>query len=358
VSDLEDLRDQIKDIDEEILLLVRRRNEAARRIGEIKREGNLPLQNFEIERSVLDHALEVAREEGVHEETARGLVRLLIEAALRVQETSAPRRPAPTGRSALVVGGAGLMGSWFCRFLEERGYSVDVDDPRPSPYPRGRPGGRKYDLVLVATPPSTLPEIVGRIGDSLTDSTLLVDVGSVKGETAAVLKRLAKKGRRVASLHPMFGPRTELLMGRNVLVLDAGRPEAAKAAGALFEDTAARTLHLPLDEHDRLMAEVLTLAHATSLAFNQALARGGRRYEDLEPVASTTFRRQTDVSREVASENPRLYYEIQALNPASDGVLARLEASVHDLRRLVGAHDEAGFVRFMEEGRGVYGGRP
>jgi chorismate mutase / prephenate dehydrogenase len=356
MSDLEALRDEIKDLDAEMLLLVRRRNEAARRIGELKRSKGLPLQNFEVERSVLDHALMVAREEGVHEETARGLVRLLIEAALRVQETSMPRRPAKSGHRALVVGGAGLMGTWFCRFLEERGYEVHVDDPRPSPYPRGKPAGKAYDIVLVATPPSTLPEVVKRIAGSIDASTLLLDIGSVKGEVASVLRGLARDGRRVASLHPMFGPKTELLMGRNVLVLDAGRPEAVESAASLFSDTAARTLRMPIEEHDRLMAEVLTLAHATSLAFNRALARGGRGYKELEPVASTTFRRQTDVSREVASENPRLYFEIQALNPASDAVLARLEESVRELRALVRARDEAGFVGFMEEGRRVYGG--
>jgi len=356
VNDLDLLRDEIKDIDEDILLLIRRRNETARRVGEHKREKGLPLQNFEVERAVLDHALSVAQTEGVHEETARALVRLLIEAALRVQETSAPRRSARRGHAALVVGGAGLMGSWFCRFLDERGYDVFVEDPNPSPYPKGRMGDRKYDLVLVATPPSTLPEILERHGDALSDSTLLIDIGSVKGDCVPVLRRLAKKGRRVASLHPMFGPKTDLLMGRNVLVLDAGKKEAADAAAELFADTAARTLRLSLDEHDPYMAEVLTLAHATSLAFNRALAKGGHDYQDLAPVASTTFRRQTDVSREVASENPRLYFEIQALNPASDAVLARLEESVRELRRLIQSRDEAGFVRFMEDGRRVYGG--
>jgi chorismate mutase / prephenate dehydrogenase len=248
------------------------------------------------------------------------------------------------------------MGAWFCRFLQERGYEVHVDDPRASPFPSARVADRAWDLVLVATPPSTVPDLVDRIAAAVPASTLVVDVASVKGDTVRRLSALAGGGRRAASLHPMFGPQTELLMGRNVLVLDAGNPEAADAAAQLFEHTAALTHRLPAQDHDALMAEVLTLAHATSLAFNHALAHGRRAFADLDRVASTTFRRQTEISREVANENPRLYYEIQALNPESEPVLARLEAAVQTLRRLVASHDEAGFVGYMEEGKRFYGG--
>lgn len=356
MTEIDALRAEIRAIDEQLLGLLHRRNEAARRIGSIKRDANLPLQNFEVEKAVLDHALEVGARLGVHPETVRGLVRLLIQGSLRVQEGDKDGKVAKTGRTALVVGGAGLMGTWFCRFLEERGYDVFVDDPKPSNFPAGRLADRAYDLVIVATPPSTLPSVLERLGKDLPPKSTLLDIGSVKGAGADVLRRLAKTGKHVTSLHPMFGPRTDLLMGRNVLVLDAGDAAAAATAAELFARTAARTQRLPLVEHDPLMAEVLTLAHATSLAFNGALARGGRPFQELDRVASTTFLRQVEVSREVASENPRLYFEIQALNPASDGVLGRLEESVHRLREIVRARDEPGFVRYMEEGKRVYGG--
>ena len=356
MTELEELRREILAIDEQLLALLHRRNDAARRIGVIKRGHNLPLQNFEVEKAVLDHALEAGAKLGVHPETTRDLVRILIQGSLRVQEKDQDGHLAKTGRTALVVGGAGLMGTWFARFLEERGYDVYVDDPKPSTFPKGHPGDRAYDLVLVATPPSTLPQILESLARQLPPASTLLDIGSVKGAGTEVLERHARQGKRVASLHPMFGPKTELLMGRNVLVLDAGNAAAAAAAGELFARTAARTHRLPLREHDPLMAEVLTLAHATSLAFNHALASGRRPFSELETFASTTFRRQVEVSREVASENPRLYFEIQALNPASDAVLARLESSARDLRTIVKGKDEAGFVRYMEEGKRVYGG--
>lgn len=357
MNEIDSLRGQIRAIDSRLLELVRERNDAAKRIGQLKRQLQQPLQNFEVEKAVLDHALETAARLGVHEETARGLVRALIEAALRVQERDEARRPPPAHRSALVVGGSGLMGTWWCRFLTEEGYRVFVDDPRPSPtHPAGKPGEHGYDLIVLATPPGAIPEVLDAVGPTLSTKTLLVDIGSVKGAAAAKLHALARAGKKVASLHPMFGPNTDVLMGKNVLVLDAGNPQARAEAKRLFAPTTAQILELPLDEHDAHMAEILGLSHATSIAFNAALAGGPFAFSRLERMASTTFRKQVDVAREVAQESPRLYYEIQALNPGTDAVLARLERAVRDLRAAIAARDQPGFTALMELGRRYYGG--
>ncbi len=357
MTELDDLRDEIRDIDSQLLELVQKRNQAARRVGDLKRKQKLPLQNFEVEKSVLDHALGRAAKLGLHEETARSLVRLLIQSALRVQERDPRHFPPKSGRTALVVGGAGLMGQWFCRFLEEQGYEVFVDDPQPSTYPKARFGAKKFDLVVVSTPPSNVPTILEHAAENLDKKSLLVDIASVKGESVQLLHRLAKSGKRVASLHPMFGPSTDLLMGRNVLVLDAGHANAAAEAGRLFAHTAARAFELKLEDHDAFMADVLTLSHATSLAFNYALASGDHSYSELENVASTTFRKQVDVSREVAQENADLYFEIQAFNPASGDALERLEAAARKLRQVIESRNRVKFVDYMATGRRYYGGK-
>lgn len=355
---IEELREKLRDTDRRILELVKERNETAKRIGELKHKENLPMQNFEVEKAVLEHAYAEARRLGLHEETARTITRALIESALRVQEKDEVQRNQRTGHSALIVGGAGLMGAWFAHFLTELGYDVFVDDPKPSPYPKGTATERAYDLILLATPPSTLPGLVDDIGTRLTTSTLLADIGSVKGEAASRLSLLAKRGKKVASLHPMFGPRTDLLMGKNVLILDAGNSLATAEATKLFTNTTARTLQLPLVDHDALMAEILSLSHATSLVFNHALAAGSHRFVELESYASTTFRKQVEVSREVAQENPALYYEIQAFNPHAAEVLKRLKESAGLLRQVVSKRDEAAFRQFMEVGQRYYGGAP
>ena len=76
----------------------------------------------------------------------------------------------------------------------------------------------------------------------------------------------------------------------------------------------------------------------------------------MDPFASTTFRKQVEVSREVAKENARLYFEIQTLNQDNLKVLARLEDAVKELRSIVEAKDRLRFVDLMHRAEAYYQG--
>lgn len=353
MTELKELRARLLDIDERMLKLWKERDDAARRIGELKHQQGLPLQNFEVEKAVLEHALTLGISNGLNVERVRSMIRLLIESAISVQEREHVKRSQRGGQSALIVGGAGLMGGWFARFLEEQGFEVFVEDPRPSQYPPA-PKDKKLDLILVATPPSTVPHVLKGAVKRAGPDTLIADISSIKANAVPVLRTLAADGHKVTSLHPMFGPGADVLMGRNVLILDCGRKDAVESAKTLFKNTAARIHELKVEEHDAYMAELLGLSHATSLVFNETLAQGELTFAKLEPLASTTFRKQVDVSREVSRENPKLYYEIQALNPESSQIFDRLEAAVKTLRGIVERRDERGFVDFVKRAKQFY----
>ena len=51
---------------------------------------------------------------------------------------------------------------------------------------------------------------------------VIFDVGSLKSPLRAGLNALKSHGCRVTSLHPMFGPNTELLSGRHVIFVEVG----------------------------------------------------------------------------------------------------------------------------------------
>jgi chorismate mutase/prephenate dehydrogenase len=184
------------------------------------------------------------------------------------------------------------------------------------------------------------------------------DIGSLKSPLRRGLLALRAAGARVTSLHPMFGPDTELLSGRHVLFIDLGHADATREARQLFASTMAITPEMDLESHDRLIAYVLGLSHALNIAFFTALAESGEAAPFLAKLSSTTFDAQLDVAGRVASDSPHLYFEIQSLNDYGGESLAALLYAVERVRSVVRAGDEKGFVGLMERGRAYLGGRP
>ena len=122
---------------------------------------------------------------------------------------------------------------------------------------------------------------------------VIFDVGSLKTPLRAGLEALRAAGLRVTSIHPMFGPSTELLSGRHVVFVDLGQGDALERARALFAPTMVEQVVMSLDEHDRLIAYVLGLSHAVNIAFFTALASSGERAPRLVQMSSTTLMRSS-----------------------------------------------------------------
>jgi len=88
-----------------------------------------------------------------------------------------------------------------------------------------------------------------------------------------------------------------------------------------------------------------------NLVFARALAASPLSAAAIAETASTTFLKQAATTREVVSENPSLYYQIQALNPHTPAVLRRFAESLAALRREIDLELEEDFRREMESGR-------
>ncbi len=180
---------------------------------------------------------------------------------------------------------------------------------------------------------------------------VVFDVGSLKSPLRQGLMALRAQGCRGTSIHPMFGPDTELLSGRHVVFVDLGCEEALSQVRDLFAPTLAEQVVMSLDEHDRLIAYVLGLSHALNIAFFTALAESGEAAPRLARMSSTTFDAQLDVATRVAQESPDLYYDIQRLNDYGAESLDALAAAVERVRVAVLSKDRDAFVALMNRGR-------
>jgi chorismate mutase/prephenate dehydrogenase len=353
---LEKLRSELSAVDQRLLELLATRQELSLEIGRVKSVLGRSTRDFAREKIVIDLARRRAAASGIDPSLAERVMLALIESSLSVQEQDRiARAGSGHGRRALVLGGAGKMGRWFATFLGAQGWFVEVADPAGAVGDLPRRGAWNdgpidHDLIVVATPLHATCAVLHAIAEARPPGVVF-DVGSLKTPLRSGLEALVRAGVRATSVHPMFGPDTSLLSGRHVVFVDVGVPEATGVARALFAETMAERVDVDLDTHDRLVAFVLGLSHATNLAFNLALGRAGADLPTLARISSTTFDSQLTVSARVAHENPQLYYEIQALNDYGLVSLGALRDAVVSLVAHVEQRDEQGFVTDMLNGR-------
>ncbi len=356
VEDINDIRVRIERIDKQILELISKRTEAAKDIGRLKMTTSLPLRDLAIEDKVVSRYVQHAARLGIGEGTARQIASTLIEESVDAQS----RMPRPSKpKDVLVVGGTGKMGSWMCKYLRSRGHRVTVSDLVRSPdFPNAEslesavPGS---DFVIIATPISAVGKSLEMVTRTSPDG-IVFDISSIKTPVTSVLKGAVKKGILACSVHPMFGPETESVFDRNIIICDCGSEKASNDAEELMNWGGARMIRMPIEEHDRLMACVLGLSHAINIAFFDALTKTKIDYMTLNQVASTTFRKQAATSRDVAFENPELYYDIQHLNPHNKRALDLLTDAVEEIKEADLSEDRRSLARIMENGRKYFGG--
>lgn len=359
---LAELRGRLNALDRRLLELIAERQQVSREIAEVKRATGYPTRDYKREKEVVLAARKAAEELGVAPDIAESILTLLIRSSLATQEQAKVSAEAHgSGKRALVIGGSGKMGRWFADFMASQGFSVEVADPVANDSGhRYRAewtcGALDHDLIVVATPLGITDAILSELAERRPPGVIF-DLGSLKTPLRRGLARLVANGCRVTSVHPMFGPATDLLSGRHVIFIDLGNADALAHAQALFASTMAERVVMGLDQHDRLIAYVLGLSHALNIAFFSALAASGEAAPRLAQLSSTTFDAQLEVATLVASESPQLYFEIQSLNDYGTDSLDALALAVERLRETVRTRNETSFIDLMRTGREYLAGR-
>jgi chorismate mutase/prephenate dehydrogenase len=350
------IRNELASIDREILKLAAKRRDLVEKVGTLKEASGSPTRDFSQERVVLERALAVATEYSLSPRVAESLMQLLIGHALTTQEQLRIRRSdTGSGKSVLVIGGGGRMGRWLVDFLATQGFRVEIADPDGPVegftwYDDWQGAPLTHDFIVVAAPLRPTANILRELAERKPGGVVF-DIGSLKSPLTEPLRNLVASGVRTTSIHPMFGPDTEMLSGKHVISIDVGDTDSTREVEALFASTMADVVGMSLEDHDRVIALVLGLSHALNIAFFTALARSGEQADRLTRLASTTFAEQLKVASKVAAENPHLYFEIQYLNAFGSDILDLLRHVVIDLEQVIDSGNEPGFTDLMEAGR-------
>ena len=310
MSDLDNLRDEIKTKDREIMALIEERVETARKIGAVKSREGKPIKNYHVEEQVLQRMKDLAGEHGLLEATAESITDALIQEAVRGQEKHRRKQADNSGDNYLIVGGEGKMGRWFQDYLRQGGAQVSTVDKEQTADYTTLPSLKEYDAVLLTTPVHITPQILSELRQRSPDATI-ADITSVKAPVTDELRAAKNAGLRVTSFHPMFDHTTKTLNGKNVIIASLGVHQADQRIKKLFTNTAAQISTIPFEEHDQHIVYTLGLPHIASLVFGSVLKNTDEAFNTYQSMGGQTFLKQGEAAREVFNENPAVYHAIQ-----------------------------------------------
>jgi chorismate mutase/prephenate dehydrogenase len=350
------LREEIADVDKQILNLVAKRLHLAEQLGVEKKLVGRPIRETAQEDLVLTRLLTEGATQGISVPFIERLGRLLIDESSRRQDMV--HLPPPSGQKVLVVGGAGRMGRWLCRYFRSRGYEVAVHDPAgpledfPSEADLAK-GVLAADVVAVSVPMSSCAEVLRQIAD-LKPKALIFDIASLKAPIEHDLREMGREGLRVASVHPTFGPSLWPLSSGNILFSDCGNGLAVVEAKELFRATGATFVDVSLDHHDEFMAFLLGLTHLCLLTFARGVAQSPFDLAGLKRSAGTTFSRVSASAAVLLADSPALLRDIQALNPHTPYIHRLLRKVLDDWQAATTASDGSQFFELVEQARAYF----
>lgn len=254
-----------------------------------------------------------------------------------------------------IVGSGGAYGRWLRGFFETRmGLEVIGHDPVDPASQTPAQLLEQADVLLFSAPIRCTPAL---IRDYVQQSAgrergrLWLDVTSVKAEpVAAMLESQAS----VAGLHPMTAPpKAPTLKGRVMVVCEA-RLDARWQAwlDELCIALQAECVRGTAEHHDRVMALVQAMVHATHLAQAGVLREYAPllgQLQELMPYRSAAFELDTAVISRILSLNPAIYEDIQFGNPHAGEVLDHLLDQLGRLRALLAEGDDTARAAFRQQ---------
>ncbi|MBR0345402.1 MAG: prephenate dehydrogenase [Rudaea sp.] len=236
-----------------------------------------------------------------------------------------------------IVGSAGAFGRWFKRFFEQNmGLTVIGRDPNGDEALPPDELIERADVLIFSAPIRATAALIADYAECAAGrerGKLWLDLTSIK---AAPVAAMLHSQAEVVGLHPMTAPpKTPTLKGR-VLVVCEARVEAWRGwLDAFLAATEADCVQAQPEQHDRVMAVVQGMTHATHMAQAATLrelapALGG--LDAIQPFRTIGDELDGVVTRRMLASNPAIYEDIQFENPHIGAMLERLAAHIDFLR--------------------------
>jgi len=257
--------------------------------------------------------------------------------------------------------GAGKMGIWFARFCKENGDNIILSDRKKEKLlETGKELGIETttdfieatncaDRIMVCVSISSFEEVVKKIGPSIRDNQVVMDICSIKEFPVRVMHENIKRGL-VLGTHPVFGPGSKGLKHK-AYILTPTNPAELKFANEFkdwLEKEEAHVFVMTPEKHDELMSVVLGLPHFLGLVACETLLEQ-KDFAQTKQVAGTTYRMLFILAEATALETPDLYANLQMNLPKMGRIEELFIAKAQEWLDLVKKKDPKAMVNRLAQ---------
>jgi prephenate dehydrogenase/chorismate mutase len=362
-------REEIRAITKSILDQANARQKASLRISGDKELLGEAIANPEVEKKVLSDSIEYAKSIGLDVDFARTIVLELIRNSKMAQSEDIYKKQIvkfldSKNIEKIAIVGAGRMGMWFARYFSSLSRRVFLyDEEAKKARERSETTGVEFydnledvahsDLVIISAPISKTPRIVRELATlkrtDVSDKRLIVaEISSIKNGMgiSGLLDDAASQNGSIAlfSIHPLFGGSAKPFDSNSMVQTF---PRDTTLMRGLFPHYTI--VSIDWKDHDQLMGLFLTLPHALALVFADSINPQRKLWEEAAAVSSPSYSQMLELAKRVLSEDPDIYYEIQASNPNSEETLSETMNSLLRLEKLLKNRVE--FVSFFAGAR-------
>jgi prephenate dehydrogenase len=212
---------------------------------------------------------------------------------------------------------------------------------------------KEADIVVLATPVQTIPDVMREIAPHLRYRTLVTDVCSTKAAVMQWAKELLPTSVSFVGGHPMAGreragadhAELDLFRGSIYCLCPAlsAQAEAVDMATALVESVGAKPYYIDPEEHDAYVAGTSHLPFLLSIALAGTTMRSSA-WREMQLLAASGFR---DISR-LAAGDPVMHRDICMTNKSSlHHWINETIRTLVEMRSLIDTDDHEGLLELF-----------
>lgn len=344
---LASLREDIDELDTQLVELLAKRNKITTRVGQIKAQAGMPVYVPEREKALIASRRQQAESLGVSADLTEDLLRRVMRESYHTQNNEY-RCVKPDIDNVVVIGGEGALGRVFVSLFQRSKYTVNVVERDDWDSGTASTLLSAASLVIVAVPINLTESVISQL-TMLRDDCVLADITSIKAMPLNAM--LGVHNGPVVGLHPMFGPDAPGMI-KQVVVACEGRYseqyqwliEQMRIWGATIHNSTAK-------EHDEAMAYIQVMRHFNTFVYGEHLRGEDPDLNSLSMFSSPIYRLELAMVGRLFAQSPQLYADIIFNNPDNFALLRRFYERFGLALSLLESGDKKGFVeQFMKVG--------